>query len=148
MGTAFVHTVLDDHSRVAYAEIHDDETAAIGRGAALGGGLVRRPRGERLAGVIGQRGGLPVAPVARHLHRAGDHAETDLALPAADQRQDRMVPSHDDQRGAFRRLYASEAQRRKALPGWIHEYNHHQPHTAIGGHAPITRSTNLSRHYI
>jgi transposase InsO family protein len=25
MGTAFVHTVLDDHSRVAYAEIHADE---------------------------------------------------------------------------------------------------------------------------
>ena len=25
MGTAFVHTVIDDHSRVAYAEIHDDE---------------------------------------------------------------------------------------------------------------------------
>src|SRR4051812_48307091 len=28
LGKAFVHTVLDDHSRVAYAEIHDDETAA------------------------------------------------------------------------------------------------------------------------
>jgi transposase InsO family protein len=28
MGTAFVHTLLDDHSRVAYAEIHDDETSA------------------------------------------------------------------------------------------------------------------------
>ncbi len=28
IGTAFVHTVLDDHSRVAYAEIHADETAA------------------------------------------------------------------------------------------------------------------------
>ncbi|GEL27165.1 hypothetical protein PSU4_61190 [Pseudonocardia sulfidoxydans NBRC 16205] len=27
MGTAFVHTVIDDHSRVAYAEIHDDATA-------------------------------------------------------------------------------------------------------------------------
>jgi hypothetical protein len=27
MGTAFVHTVIDDYSRVAYAEIHDDETA-------------------------------------------------------------------------------------------------------------------------
>lgn len=27
-GTAFVHTVLDDHSRVAYAEIHDAQTAA------------------------------------------------------------------------------------------------------------------------
>jgi len=28
MGHAYVHTVIDDHSRVAYAEIHDDETAA------------------------------------------------------------------------------------------------------------------------
>jgi hypothetical protein len=29
IGTAYVHTVVDDHSRVAYAEIHDDETAAM-----------------------------------------------------------------------------------------------------------------------
>ncbi len=28
VGTSFVHTVIDDHSRIAYAEIHDDETAA------------------------------------------------------------------------------------------------------------------------
>ena len=27
MGKAYVHSVIDDHSRVAYAEIHDDETA-------------------------------------------------------------------------------------------------------------------------
>lgn len=26
MGKFYVHTVSDDHSRVAYAEIHDDET--------------------------------------------------------------------------------------------------------------------------
>ena len=32
VGTAFVHTVIDDHSRVAYAEIHDDETAATATG--------------------------------------------------------------------------------------------------------------------
>jgi transposase InsO family protein len=48
---------------------------------------------------------------------------------------------------AFRRLYASESQRRKALPGWIHEYNHHRRHTAIGGHPPISRLTNLSEQY-
>ena len=27
MGKAYVHTVIDDHSHVAYAEIHDDEAA-------------------------------------------------------------------------------------------------------------------------
>lgn len=32
LGHAFVHTVIDDHSRVAYAEIHDDETAATATG--------------------------------------------------------------------------------------------------------------------
>jgi leucine-zipper of insertion element IS481/Integrase core domain len=32
LGHAFVHTVIDDHSRVAYAEIHDDETAATAIG--------------------------------------------------------------------------------------------------------------------
>ncbi len=32
MRHAFVHTVIDDHSRVAYAEIHDDETAATAIG--------------------------------------------------------------------------------------------------------------------
>jgi transposase InsO family protein len=48
---------------------------------------------------------------------------------------------------AFRRLYTGESQRRKALPGWIHEYNHHRPHTAIGGQPPISRLTNLSDQY-
>lgn len=27
IGTAYVHTVIDDHSRLAYAEIHNDEKA-------------------------------------------------------------------------------------------------------------------------
>ena len=45
---------------------------------------------------------------------------------------------------AFKRFYASESARRNALPGWIHEYNHHRPHTAIGKVPPITRLTNLA----
>lgn len=48
---------------------------------------------------------------------------------------------------AFRRLYTSESQRRKALPSWIHEYNYHRPHTACGRRPPITRLTNLSGQY-
>ena len=36
---------------------------------------------------------------------------------------------------------------RAALPAWLHEYNHHRPHTAIGGSAPFTRLTNLTDQY-
>ena len=49
---------------------------------------------------------------------------------------------------AFRRHYLSESSRRKALPAWLHEYNHHRPHSAIGKVPPITRLTNLPGQYI
>ncbi|MGY1837600.1 integrase core domain-containing protein, partial [Blastococcus sp. SYSU DS0510] len=42
----------------------------------------------------------------------------------------------------------SESARRKALPAWLHEYNHHRPHTATDNRPPITRLTNLSGQYI
>ena len=48
---------------------------------------------------------------------------------------------------AFSRHYNSESARRAALPAWLHEYNHHRPHTAIGGKTPITRLTNLAGQY-
>ncbi len=48
---------------------------------------------------------------------------------------------------AFRRMFTSESARRNALPAWLHEYNHHRPHTAIGGRPPISRLTNLSAQY-
>ncbi|MDI2036820.1 hypothetical protein PJL15_03958 [Paenarthrobacter nitroguajacolicus] len=48
---------------------------------------------------------------------------------------------------AFKRFYATESARRNALPAWLHHYNNHRSHTAIGGRPPISRSTNLSGQY-
>ncbi|MEZ3158111.1 IS481 family transposase, partial [Microbacterium sp. BWR-S6Y] len=40
-----------------------------------------------------------------------------------------------------------EAERRAALPGWLHFYNHHRHHSAIGA-PPIRRiDNNLSGHH-
>jgi transposase InsO family protein len=44
---------------------------------------------------------------------------------------------------AYSQLYTSETDRRAALPGWLHHYNHHRHHTAIGG-PPGSRVPNLS----
>ena len=61
MRHAFVHTVIDDHTRIAYAEVHDDETAAHRhRRPGPGRGLVRRPRHHRRTGPVRQR----LAPTA------------------------------------------------------------------------------------
>jgi transposase InsO family protein len=48
---------------------------------------------------------------------------------------------------AYARPYQSETERRDALSAWIHQYNHHRPHTACENKPPITRLTNLSGQY-
>ncbi|GAB7044618.1 hypothetical protein JCM9533A_84690 [Catenuloplanes niger JCM 9533] len=50
------------------------------------------------------------------------------------------------QEWAYAKPYTSETARRKALPGWLHTYNHHRHHTAIGG-PPASRVPNLSGQY-
>ena len=49
---------------------------------------------------------------------------------------------------AFKKFYNTESARRAALPAWLHFYNHHRPHTAIGKATPISRLTNLCGQYI
>ena len=44
----------------------------------------------------------------------------------------------------FKKFYNSESARLAALPAWVHQYNHHRPHSAIGKAAPITRLGNLA----
>jgi transposase InsO family protein len=44
---------------------------------------------------------------------------------------------------AYARSYASNQQRLDALPGWLHHYNHHRPHRALGGRSPMQLLNNL-----
>ena len=148
MGTAFVHTVLDDHSRVAYAEIHDDETAATAAAVLRRATVWFADRGVVIKRVLSDNG----SAYRSHLWR---DTCSELGIAAKRTRPYRPQTNGKIERfhrtmadgWAFRRLYLGESQRRKALPGWIHEYNHHRPHTAIGGRPPISRLTNLSDQY-
>jgi transposase InsO family protein len=148
IGTAFVHTVLDDHSRVAYAEIHDDETAATATAVLRRAVAWFADRDVAVQRVLSDNG----SAYRSHLWR-----DTCVELgvvpkrtrPYRPQTNGKIERFHRTMAAgwAFRRLYTGESQRRKALPGWIHEYNHHRPHTAIGRVPPITRLTNLSGQY-
>jgi transposase InsO family protein len=148
IGTAFVHTVLDDHSRVAYAEIHDDETAATATSVLRRAVAWFAARDVTVRRVLSDNG----SAYCSHLWR---DTCTELGITRKRTRPYRPQTNGKIERfhrtladgWAFRRLYTGESQRRKALPGWIHEYNHHRPHTATGGHPPITRLTNLSGQY-
>ena len=48
---------------------------------------------------------------------------------------------------AYAAPYLSDTARRDAFPAWLHTYNHHRGHTALGGHPPASRVTNLRGFY-
>ena len=48
---------------------------------------------------------------------------------------------------AYVKLYTSEAERREAFEPFLHLYNHHRSHTALGGKPPISRVDNLPGDY-
>jgi transposase InsO family protein len=148
LGHGFVHVVLDDHSRVAYAEIHNDETAATAAA------VLRRAvgwfaaRGVRPVRILTDNGSCYRGKVWREAcaelgirpkHTRPYRPQTNGKV----ERFNRTLASE----WAFTRHYASEQARRKALPAWLHQYNHHRIHTAIGGRPPISRLTNLPGQY-
>jgi transposase InsO family protein len=148
IGTAFVHTVIDDHSRVAYAEIHDDETAGTATTVLRNAVAWFAARGITVQPVLSDNGSAYRA----HLWR-DTCAELGIkpcrTRPYRPQTNGKIERFHRTMADgwAYRRPFASESARRKALPAWLHEYNHHRPHTATGRRPPITRLTNLSGQY-
>jgi transposase InsO family protein len=144
LGTAFVHTVIDDHSRVAYAEIHADERAPTAAGVLQRAVSWFAARGVTVERVLSDNG----SAYKSHLWR---DTCADLQITVKKTRPYRPQTNGKIERfhrtlgaWAYDAFYTSEQDRRAALPAWIHHYNHHRPHTAIGGQPPITRLTNLA----
>jgi transposase InsO family protein len=148
IGTAFVHTVIDDHSRVAYAEIHDDETAATATAVLRRAVNWFTARGVTVERVLSDNG-------SAYRSRLWTATCTELGIRPKKTRPYRPQTNGKIERfhrtlttgWAFARLFPTESARRHALPSWLHEYNHHRPHTAIGNQAPITRLTNVPGQY-
>lgn len=148
MGTAFVHTVIDDHSRIGYAEIHEDEKSVTAIGVLQRAVAWFAARDVTVERVLSDNG-------SAYRSHAWRDACTELDItpkrtrpyrPQTNGKIERFHRTLNDG-WAYARFYGSETARREALPAWIHEYNHHRPHTAIGNQPPISRLTNVSGQY-
>lgn len=148
VGRSFLHTVIDDHSRVAYVEICADEKAATAVAVLRRAVAWFAARGVVTERVLSDNG-------AAYRSFAWRDACQELGVTPKRTRPYRPQTNGKVERfhrtladgWAYARFYESESERRHALPDWIHFYNHHRHHSAVGG-PPISRLNNLPGHHI
>ena len=148
IGRAYVHTVLDDCSRVAYAEICADERADTAIGVLRRAVSWFAEHGVTVERVLSDNG-------SAYTSHAWRDACAELGITAKRTRPYRPQTNGKIERfhrtladgWAYARRYDSETARRDALPAWLHFYNHHRAHSAIGDLPPISRLYNLPGHH-
>ena len=148
LGHAYVHTVIDDHSRVAYAEIHDDETAATAVGVLRRAVSWFTARGVIVERVLSDNGSCYRSKLWKHTcHELA--VTPKYTRPYRPQTNGKIERFHRTLAAewAFARHYQSEHARRAALPRWLHTYNHHRQHSAIGRNVPFSRLINVPGQY-
>ena len=147
IGTAFLHTVVDDHSRVAYVEICTDEKAITAIGVLERAVAWFADRGVTVERVLSDNGSAYKSHAWRDACASLDirHKRTRPYRPQTNGKIERFHRTLADG-WAYARFYSSDTERRAALPGWLHFYNHHRHHSAIGA-APISRLNNLPGHH-
>jgi transposase InsO family protein len=145
VGYEFAHSLLDDHSRFAYTELHTDQRAETVVGFV-----------ERALAVFGAHG---IEPKRLQTDNAWTYTKNRVLaqLLAARGIEHRRIPPRTPKRnGKVERYqqtlkrewglgqrYRSSAHRGRALPHWLHHYNEQRRHSAIGNRPPISRVRNV-----
>jgi len=142
IGFDYVHAVIDDHTRLAYAEIHPDEKGDTAAGVLLRAAAFFASCGFTVKEVISDN-----AFAYRHSTTFKD------AVAALGARQLFIKPHCPWQNGkverlnrtlqaewAYRQPFTSNDQRAAALDPWLDYYNNERTHHGIGGTTPISRA--------
>jgi transposase InsO family protein len=147
-GWEFVHVMVDDHSRLAYAEVLTDErgpTAAV---------FLRRAvawfaqRGVKVTKVLSDNGSCYRSRVLADCTRQLGirHSFTRPYRPRTNGKAERFIQTLLNE-WAYGRIYGSSIERTEQLDRWLDHYNFRRPHGSLGHRAPATRLNNLVGNY-
>jgi transposase InsO family protein len=138
-GYRFLHSAIDDRSRLVYSEIHNDETAITAAGFWARAASWYTSMGIPPERVITDNGSCYRSSL---WHRAC--ADTGIAVrktqPWHPQTNGKIERFHRIllEEWAYIRPWTSEAQRARAYAGFLHFYNHHRSHGALGWATPAS----------
>jgi transposase InsO family protein/transposase len=143
-GWEFVHVAIDDATRLAYAEVLDNETAATSVGFLRRALAFYASHGVSVERVMTDNGSPYISTIHALACRTLGirHLRTRPRRPQTNGKAERLIRTMLGG-WAYGAIYASSRERTAALDGWLHRYNHHRPHRSIGRQPPITRLNNL-----
>jgi transposase InsO family protein len=145
VGYDFVHAIVDDHSRLAYAELHDDEKAAtvtafLERALAFfaeHGIHAKRLMTDNAFAYVNSRSRREL--LNQHEIR---HLTTEPYRPRTNGKVERFHQTMGRE-WAHGLAYRSHRQRAQALPHWLTHSNTARPHSSLGDRPPISRAHNV-----
>lgn len=147
VGWTYLHSAVDDHSRLAYSEFCDDETAVTATGFVMRACRFFASHGIGVEQVMTDNGPCYTSDLFFDTLDSVDIGQirTRPYRPQTNGKVERYQRTLTTE-WAYTRTWLSDQQRADALNEWLHQYNHHRYHTAING-VPSSRVNNLIEQY-
>jgi transposase InsO family protein len=139
-GWEFVHVCIDDNSRVAFSQVLIDEKKESAVAFLIAAVAYYARLGVTVRRVMTDNGSC---------YRSRAFAKTSAGLglkhiftkpytPKTNGKAERFVQT-TLREWAYAQAYPTSDHRAAALPGWLHRYNWHRPHSGIKSQTPISR---------
>ena len=147
-GFEYLHVIVDDYSRLAYAEVLDDLTAACAIAFLRRAVAWYAARGITIRSVMTDNGSCYIA------HSYGQALRT-LGLkqlrikpgrPRTNGKAERLIQTLLNE-WAYARIYGSSAERTTALTAYLDRYNYRRPHGSLSHQPPASRLNNVLGNY-
>ena len=147
-GFEYLHVMIDDRSRLAYAEVLDDLTASCAVAFLRRAVAWFAQRGVIVRALMSDNGSCYVA----HAYRAAlrelglRHLRIKPGRPRTNGKAERFIQTLVNE-WAYARIFGSSEERSRALPSYLQRYNYQRPHGSLSHRPPATRLNNLVGNY-
>jgi transposase InsO family protein len=147
MGYWYIHNAVDDCTRLAYSELLTDERKETAAGFWTRANAYFASVGITVQRVLTDNGACYRSlAFAAALGEDVTHKRTRPYRPQTNGKVERFNRTTLEE-WAYARPYNSESERAALFSDWLHTYNHHRGHTALGGKSPADLVPNLCGQY-